>query len=321
MRTDFQIELESKPCPMGCPFGDEVLFTAHDRLHGLPGEFNVVKCRTCGLMRTNPRPTQQTIGFYYPDYYGPYQGTRVDLSNAAVNSAHPFWKQIILRIFELNTYRLPNLLPGRLLEIGCASGSFLHRMASKGWEVEGLEFSEKAADSAHLLGYSVYTGPVELAPDPKHPFNLVVGWMVFEHVHDPLIVLRKLCRWLRPDGWLVISVPNAGSLEFSIFKKRWYALHLPNHLYHYTPETLCRIMRSGGWRIEKVFHQRTLSNFIASIGYWLKDHATMKRLSDLFIAYPERAGIMHYLIYPLTFLLSLFGQTGRMTVWARRLDD
>jgi hypothetical protein len=30
---------------------------------------------------------------------------------------------------------------------------------------------------------------------------------------------------------------------------------------------------------------------------------------------------MQYLCYPLAFLLSLFGQTGRMTVWARKLHD
>ena len=71
------IQMEDVPCPFGCPQNDEVVLTGHDLLHNLPGEFTVVKCRSCGLMRTNPRPTQETISFYYPDRYGSYLGTRV----------------------------------------------------------------------------------------------------------------------------------------------------------------------------------------------------------------------------------------------------
>src|SRR3546814_19345766 len=61
------------------------------------------------------------------------------------------------------------------------------------------------------------------------PVDLIVGWMVLEHLHQPLAVLRKLRRWIQPDGWLVLSVPDAGSLEFRVFGDRWYALQLPTH--------------------------------------------------------------------------------------------
>jgi len=72
-----EVMLENVTCPLGCSKSDEVILTGCDLLHDLPGEFTVVKCRTCGLMRTNPRPTSDTIGFYYPDNYGPYLGTQV----------------------------------------------------------------------------------------------------------------------------------------------------------------------------------------------------------------------------------------------------
>ena len=48
--------IENVSCPLGCIKGDEIVLTGRDRLHDLPGEFTVVKCRSCGLMRTNPRP-------------------------------------------------------------------------------------------------------------------------------------------------------------------------------------------------------------------------------------------------------------------------
>jgi hypothetical protein len=58
-------------CPLGCPPDDEPVLQAIDELHGLPGRFSVVRCRSCKLMRTSPRPTLESIGQYYPDPYGP----------------------------------------------------------------------------------------------------------------------------------------------------------------------------------------------------------------------------------------------------------
>jgi hypothetical protein len=69
--------LETKPCPLGCSVSDETVLTGRDLLHDLPGEYTVVKCNSCGLMRTNPRPTPEAIGTYYPDDYGPYLGTQI----------------------------------------------------------------------------------------------------------------------------------------------------------------------------------------------------------------------------------------------------
>jgi len=314
------VELESSPCPLGCKDKDVAVLTGYDRLNHLPGTYNVVRCTDCGLMRTNPRPTPETMGFYYPDDYGPYQGTRVN-PGIEDSSPLPSWQRWVKHIFQFNTTPLPKLPPERLLEIGCASGAFLDKMSRKGWEVEGLEFSEKAADAARSLGFPVYTGTVESTPDPKHPFRLVVGWMVLEHLHDPVLALQKLHSWVEPLGWLVLSVPNAGSMEFKIFKDRWYALQLPNHLYHYTPATLRKVLSRGGWSIVKVFHQRTLSNLIASAGYWLRDHNILKKTSGQLVRYPEAARSMQYILYPLSSMFSLFGETGRMTVWARRSDD
>ncbi len=317
MKTEFSVNLEDKPCPLGCAGDDHFLFTGRDRLHNLPGEFTIVKCRSCGLMRTNPRPAPESMGYYYPDDYGPYQGTRVDFpqqDSKIILKAKEFAK----RIFEFNTFRMPNLSVGRMLEVGCASGAFMHRMAGLGWDVEGLEFSVKAAERARSLGYSVCTSTIEDAPAPKVAFDLIVGWMVLEHLHHPILALQKLSRWSKKDGWLVISIPNSGSLEFSIFKEKWYALHLPNHLYHFTPHTLEKVLDEGGWRLEKVHHQRIMSNFSGSLGYLIEKQPWVSRLSQFLIDFPEKAGVMHCILFPLAYLLSTLGQTGRMTVWARR---
>ena len=77
MMTNVKIKLEQVSCPLVCQKGDKTVLTGRDLLHDLPGEFTVVKCLDCGLMRTNPRPTSGTVGFYYPDDYWPCLGTQV----------------------------------------------------------------------------------------------------------------------------------------------------------------------------------------------------------------------------------------------------
>jgi 2-polyprenyl-3-methyl-5-hydroxy-6-metoxy-1,4-benzoquinol methylase len=144
-------------------------------------------------MRTNPRPTPECIGIYYPDNYGPYLGTVVDTGQEKQGvGIKQYLKPIVNRIFDFNGTVLPFLKPGRLLEVGCASGSFLHRMAMAGWEVQGIEFSKKAAYKAQELGYKVHVGSLETAPQPEVLFDLIVGWMVLEHLHEPVGSLKKL---------------------------------------------------------------------------------------------------------------------------------
>lgn len=312
-----RIELEDVPCPMGCRRDDEFMLKGRDRLHELPGEFDVVKCQVCGLLRTNPRPTRKSIGIYYPDDYGPYVGTQIHEAQI-ISKKKKIIKSIARFLVNFNTQPMPAISPGKMLEIGCASGAFLHQMAGQGWRVQGIEFSAKAAQAAAQRGYLVHAGPLEeaaLALDER--FDLIVGWMVLEHLHDPIRALRQLRELAKPEAWLVLSVPNANSLEFRMFKENWYSLHLPNHLFHFTPETIASVLRSGGWSLEKISYHRVVSNFIVSFGYVLNDN-NCTALGGRFIKIAEKGGAFGaYALYPFAWLLAHLRQTDRMTVWAR----
>lgn len=312
------VRLESVACPLGCASADVPVVRGHDLLHDLPGEFTVLRCVACGLQRTSPRPTPETIGVYYPADYGPYMGTRVENGGADGRGLKSTLLGFAKRIFDTKAQALPRMTPGRMLEIGCASGSFLHRMAQCGWQVEGIEYAETAAKSARALGYAVETGALETIEKPADSYNLIVGWMVLEHLHQPVESLRKLASWARRDAMLVVSVPNAGSAESRIFGSCWYALQLPTHLFHYDTSTITKVMQAGGWHVMRTIHHRSLANLVASTGYWLRDHG-LARLGQRFIRFSETGGRLGALLtFPLALPLAWFGQTGRMTVWARR---
>lgn len=313
------VQLESVVCPLGCSSHDETVISGHDLLHGLPGKYTVVRCSVCGLQRTSPRPTPETIGHYYPDDYGPYKGTRVVDGGGNVRGLKARLLELAKRIFDTKALALPQLPHGRMLEIGCASGSYLHHMAQRGWEVEGIEYSPTAAQSARALGYVVDIGALETITKPAERYDLIVGWMVLEHLHQPVESLRKLANWARKDAMLVVSVPNAGSKMVKVFGKNWHDYHLPNHLFHYDSSTIAKVMQAGGWQVTRIHHHRTAANLIASMGYWLRDHG-FTRIGQQFISFPERGGRLGALLmFPLALPLAWFGQTGRMTVWAKKV--
>ncbi|MCG7865976.1 MAG: class I SAM-dependent methyltransferase [Candidatus Thiodiazotropha taylori] len=312
--TNSTVELESKPCPLGCSPADEKVLTGYDRINDLPGEFDVVRCGNCGLLRTNPRPTPASIGFYYPDDYSPYLDTRVMSGSGSGGLKH--W---IKSLLDTKAQLIPKLQPGEMLEVGCASGNYLHKMASQGWQVKGIEFSPQAAASAREAGYQVYTGSLESIDLESSELDLITGWMVLEHLHDPLKGVKKLHDWAKPGAYLVLSVPNAGSIEFKLFLSRWYALHLPNHLYHFTPKTMTKLLQQAGWQVESIHHQRVLSSFFSSLGYLLQDRG-WPRLARWVVGRPSDKVRLYQLLYPFAWLAAIFGQTGRMTVWAKKPD-
>ncbi len=314
MTRDVNVKLEKSTCLFGCDGGDTPVIKGKDRLYNLPGCFNVVRCKTCGLLRTDPRPTNSTMGFYYPDRYNPYEQSTVQ-----ANYKPSAWKRYLRSILKINDIRIPSLEPGRMLEIGCSSGAYLHRMANQNWQVEGIEISRLAALNARSLGFNVHIGTVESAPEPTYQYDIVIGWMVVEHLHEPVKALRKLKQWTKPNGWLAISVPNAESTEFKIFKEFWYALQLPTHLYHFTPHTIARLLEYCGWKVCKIFHQQNLDNLISSTGLLLKEYKIFERAADYLVEFPQKPGLIHYLLFPVASLAAVFGQTGRMTVWARNI--
>src|SRR3546814_12189681 len=96
--------------------------------------------------------------------------------------------------------------------------------------------------------------------------------MVLEHLHQPLDVLQKLGSWVRPDGWLVLSVPDAGGLEFRLFGDRWYALQLPTHLHHFSPETLTRMLPAAGWAVDRTLWHGLATNTLMRLSYLPSAH-------------------------------------------------
>ena len=248
---------------------------------------------------------------YYPEDYGPYRSTAVDLSQR-LKPAVGGWTDFL----NPGTKIVPRLRPGRMLEIGCGSGAFLHQMANLGWQVEGLEMNATAATRAHALGYPVRAATLENSPDPHEPYDLIVGWHVFEHLHDPVSVLHRLHRWSKSNGWLALSMPDAGSWEFKLFKDKWYALQVPTHVHHYTPNSLKTVLARSDWTLDRIFWHDNPNNLLHSLRYCCIDRNWQSLAGYLLeIVQGRRQRVFRFLLAK---SLGTLHASGRMTIWARR---
>jgi SAM-dependent methyltransferase len=144
--------------------------------------------------------------------------------------------------------------PGRLLEVGCASGWLLKHAAERGWKVRGVEPSPAAAGFARSLGLEVFEGSLEAAGLPAEGFDLVYMGDVLEHVPDCRAALIEVTRVLAPGGWLYLRGPitthslarAAGLRLYGALGREIVLREPPYHLWEFRPRPLARLMREVG---------------------------------------------------------------------------
>lgn len=248
-----------------CPLCDEddfaVEFEGVDSLStGKRLRFAVVRCRSCGLHYTNPRPDAASIGRFYPPDYLPHQPPQDDDPRKWCRR-YPFLPRWVTS-YSRNR---------RLLDFGCGGGAFLERMRRLGWEVVGLDASAETVDRLRRdHGIDAIAGSL---PNPRlspSTFDLVTMWHSLEHVHRPREVLQAAREVIVPGGMLIVAVPNMQSLAAMWFRENWYGLDVPRHLTHFTPRTLAELLRRCGFRLLRVRQTRHSSwlRKSARVAYW-----------------------------------------------------
>jgi SAM-dependent methyltransferase len=155
-------------------------------------------------------------------------------------------------------------VPGRLLDVGCASGLFAGVAHERGWRVTGLEASEWALARARSRCPATFVRSViEEADLPSGAFDVATMWDVLEHVVSPVRTLERVGRWLAPESWLFLSLPNAASLTARLMGRRWVLL-LREHLWYFSPDTMGAVLRQAGFDLIET-RPRTVRFSLANI--------------------------------------------------------
>jgi SAM-dependent methyltransferase len=231
MKMKTNHEMEVIDCPL-C--GGPESFPLHQE-----GSFQMVRCSSCQFIYLNPRPTSEFLLRFYQDYL-PENGSSIKA-----------WQRMMEPVFK----KAANLIQqykekGELLDVGSGFGFFLSEMKNRGWDVTGIEISQKAMDYARdVLGLTIHPGPLEKANFPDNYFDAVTGFYVIEHLPYPMVFLRECHRILKPGGLLLLRYPHTTPIKnlLQIFgiKNRLY--DLPAHLSDFSPKMIQRCLERIGF--------------------------------------------------------------------------
>jgi 2-polyprenyl-3-methyl-5-hydroxy-6-metoxy-1,4-benzoquinol methylase len=198
--------------------------------------WSAVRCLVCGLVYVSPRERAGPVSDYEGEAYG---FARSHLADLCVDGRpHP------ARVLD----ELEGVPPGRLLDVGCATGEFLLAARERGWEAVGVEVSPYAAAAARRRGLQVHSGTLADVPSPATTFDVVTLLDVVEHLEDPLGALRAIHRLLRPGGLVVVETPNWRSIYRVLLRGRWAAFQPRFHLMFFEERTLRRALETSGFR-------------------------------------------------------------------------
>jgi len=211
-----------------------------------------VQCRECGHAFSWPAPDSEEL-------VGAYRGMSDDLyaEEAACR------EQALMRAFQLATRDLE--APGRMLDVGAATGILTRAARAEGWEVVGVEPSAWAVREARERhGTELFEGTLAELPGDQRDLDVVTLIDVIEHVPDPRALLRQARARLRPGGRVLVVTPDVTSLPARLMGRRWWHVRTA-HVCLFSRRSLLVLLEQEGFEVTDV--RRYAWTF--SLEYWV----------------------------------------------------
>lgn len=210
--------------------------------------FPVFHCNHCTARFTNNIPGEAEIGAYYKseDYI-----SHTETSKGFINSVYHSVRRRTLQQKKILVKNVTGKETGNLLDLGCGTGAFLQVMQEGKWRVKGLEPDPDARAIAAARGLDV-SATTQFFHLPPASFDVVTLWHVLEHVHQLHPYMEQLKTILKPDGLIVIAVPNYTSGDAQRYGKTWAAYDVPRHLYHFSPQSMKTLVQQHGLTVQDI---------------------------------------------------------------------
>jgi 2-polyprenyl-3-methyl-5-hydroxy-6-metoxy-1,4-benzoquinol methylase len=178
-------------------------------------EYRLDRCDACSLVFQRFAPGSELLESVYEQWIDPAFVFEAEHRSHDLGYFHRLSREIELII------RAKGVAPEqlRMLDVGMGWAEWCSMALAYGCVVSGTELSEARRLYAQKRGVEV------LAPDEAgaRKFDVINSEQVFEHLVEPLAVLRQLTRSLAPGGLLKISVPNGWDIERRLAVGDWTA--------------------------------------------------------------------------------------------------
>ena len=250
--------IDVKICPI-CGLDESKVFLNSKDYSTSKEAFSIRECGSCSFRFTSPIPAEDKIGEYYQseEYI-----SHTDSSAGLMNKVYRLVRKLAIKKKEQLARN--GVLDKSLLDIGCGTGDFLSFCKTNGWNVLGLEpdngaraiCKEKQVETHHID---------HLHHLPESSFSVVTMWHVLEHVYHLNRDFNQIRKILKPEGKLIIAVPNCSSHDAQKYGKFWAAYDLPIHLYHFRPEDMRRFAGKHDFSVDQILPMKYDSYYVSML--------------------------------------------------------
>ena len=240
--------------------------SAQIKTYKIINDYIIYSCNKCHLLFTcyDSKEKEASINkeWYSDAYVLNYQKKARELKMRFVQKVH-----------ELETLKRG----GSLLDLGCGIGLFLEALSEVArykWKLYGLDINEKLIGKAEvrLRGKTqkLFLGKVTSLNLKVEAFDCITCFDVLEHDHELKLTLGEIKRLLKPSGLLVIQAPNYSSVMAYLCGERWDWWAVPDHIFHFNPNSLSLVLQKEGFLIRKIYTWDPREEFISNIRGYIK---------------------------------------------------
>lgn len=219
-------------------------------------EFQILLDEELQLLKTYPQPAPDKLGSYYEsdDYISHTDGKRSLFEKLYHTVKQKALRDKIKLVQEFQPKK------GKLLDIGSGTGDFLVMAEKNGWDIIGLEPSSKAKAIAESKGVKFLEA---LSNMPDQSADAITMWHVLEHVPDVEAQIEQLKRILKPEGVLIVAVPNFKSYDAQHYGKYWAAYDVPRHLWHFSKTSIKLLFGKQDMELVKILPMKFDSFYVS----------------------------------------------------------
>lgn len=213
------------------------------QLHFTNG-YSIVQCENCGFRKTLPVPSREEIEeVYNKEFYSGSDSRRFGIIGEIMIRFFRFLRALKIAMFYA---------PKRVLDIGCGRGLMLYYLKRYfgASYVIGTQYSDSAIEYAKKLGVEVKKGDLSNNIHAmEKDLDIICFWHVLEHIDDVNLYIELSYNLLKKNGKLLVEVPNSDSFSQKITGGSWMGWDPPNHLTHFTPDSLSMLLKKHGFKI------------------------------------------------------------------------
>lgn len=237
---------------------------AKDNYSGAP--FEIQQCVDCGFIFTSPRPDISEIGKYYtsPDYMS-HQSHSRGLVQSVYRVARQYMMRKKLAMLQAEAGRATGF---SMLDFGCGTADFLGFVKQNGILAEGVEPDADARQVAKAVNQVETYSVEQSAAFAPQQYDVITLWHVLEHIHELHSQIALFHIWLKPGGKLIIAVPNIESWDAKKYGANWDAIDVPRHIYHFSPNSVKRIVGQHGFRFVRQYPLMLDAYYVSMRSEW-----------------------------------------------------